>query len=109
MTEANNVAYFELVIDGKIVDDVFVDASHTAELRTSAEFWLLHLNAGSEVWIQTLAGNCIHGRCHTMFSGYSCSKHNATLIVISCLKVYNLNWAFENKSYCSCSKESIYQ
>ncbi|KAH3730427.1 complement C1q tumor necrosis factor-related protein 3-like [Dreissena polymorpha] len=63
--------YFQIVKDGQLIDDMYVDGHSTNELTTGGEFWVLQLNAGSQVWIRTgRAGDRMHGNCHTMFSGF---------------------------------------
>ncbi|KAH3718665.1 hypothetical protein DPMN_061471 [Dreissena polymorpha] len=71
MTEAHKYANFEIVIDGRRIDDMTADATMTNEYRSTAELWLLQLNKGSKVWMRTAeAGYRIHGNCHTAFSGF---------------------------------------
>lgn len=71
MTASGKYMVVHIVKDGVAIDRMRTDAIGDSSWESSSEMWVLQLNSGSEVWIQTAYDEGeIHGSCHSMFSGF---------------------------------------
>ena len=71
MTRAGKYMYLAIVRDGVRIGAMLVDGRGDSSWETTTDMWVLSLERGSEVWIQTVEDEGeIHGACHTMFSGF---------------------------------------
>ena len=71
MTKAGRHMYLEIMRDGVSIDDMLVDGRDDTTWESNTELWVLTLERGSEVWIQTRQDDGeLHGNCFSMFSGF---------------------------------------
>jgi hypothetical protein len=67
--------YLSFVKDGTVISYLYPDAySSSASVETAGNQWVVELDQGSEVWIQTYVAGEIHGNCFTTFSGFLISE-----------------------------------
>lgn len=62
--------YLAFVKDGTVISHAYPDANHSSDDENAAHLWVMALDQGSEVWIQTKGAGEIHGNCFTTFSGF---------------------------------------
>lgn len=70
MTVPMKDQYLAFVKDGTVINHVYADADHSSDDVTVSGLWVMELDMGSEVWIQTREPGEIHGNCFTVFSGF---------------------------------------
>jgi len=70
MSSPHKTQYLQFIKDGTLINHVYPDADNSADYGTSGNMWVMELDAGSEVWIQTQGAGQIHGNCFTVFSGF---------------------------------------
>jgi hypothetical protein len=67
--------YLSFVRDGVIISYLYPDAiGSTLSVETAGSQWVVELDQGSEVWIETFKAGEIHGNCYTVFSGFLLSE-----------------------------------
>ncbi|XP_060600987.1 complement C1q-like protein 4 isoform X2 [Ruditapes philippinarum] len=74
MSSAGSHLYLAFVRDGTVISHIYPDAAGSSSYETAGNQWVVELNQGSEVWIQTQTGGTIHGNCFTVFSGFLISE-----------------------------------
>lgn len=62
--------YLAFVRDGTVVSHIYPDAVDSSSYETAGGQWVVELDQGSEVWIQTHYAGTIHGNCFTVLSGF---------------------------------------
>jgi hypothetical protein len=70
MSSPGKSQYLQIIKDGTMVNEFLADARGEQAWHSTGNQWVLELNQGSEVWIQTSHAGEIHGNCFTLFSGF---------------------------------------
>lgn len=70
MSSPHKAQYLQFVKDGALVSMAYPDASSSADYASVGHQWVMELDQGSEVWVQTRDAGEIHGNCYTVFSGF---------------------------------------
>ncbi|XP_053378760.1 heavy metal-binding protein HIP-like isoform X2 [Mercenaria mercenaria] len=74
MSSPDKAQYLAFVKDGVVINHAYPDAVGTKTFQTAGSQWVVELDQGSEVWIQTFQPGEIHGNCFTVFSGFLLSE-----------------------------------
>lgn len=70
MSIPHKAQFLAFVKDGTIVSKAYPDANSSEDYTSDSHLWVMELDQGSEIWIQTRGAGEIHGYCYTMFSGF---------------------------------------
>lgn len=70
MSVPHSSQYLQFVKDGTVINHAYPDAHDSEDFMTTGSLWVMEMEAGSEVWIQTKDAGQIHGNCFTVFSGF---------------------------------------
>jgi hypothetical protein len=73
MSSAGNNLALAFVRDGRMISRIYPDAAGSSSYETAGNQWVVELNQGSVVWIETYNGG-IQGHCFTVFSGFLISE-----------------------------------